>query len=165
MSEIYRVNTGVEPSTAAMVVMPSLAAIHTVLQIATPATTKITILEWGISFEDFAALQPINVELIDNSVAATTGTSLTPTLWGNPDAVASLCVGGTGATMFSDGTVTEGTPANVRTLDNVLLPNTQPFRWQWPLGREPVVAESRFLRLRLTANAGVNVHGYIIFQE
>ena len=105
------------------------------------------------------------MELIDTSVAATTGTSLTPTIWGNPNAPASLCVGGTGATMFSDGTVTEGTIANARTFDNVILPNTQPFRWQYPLGREPEVAVSRFLRLRITANAAVNVYGYIIWEE
>jgi len=162
---LYRVNAGVEPTTAAMVVLASGTAAHTIIQVATPSTTRINVIEWGISFEDFAALQPILVELIDNSVAASTATSLTPTLWGNPSAPASRCIGGAALTMFSDGSVTENTPANVRTLDNVILPNTQPFRWQFPLGREPEIAVSRFLRLRITANAAVNVYAYIIWEE
>lgn len=165
MSRLYRVNIGTEPTTAMMPAVSSLAAIHTMLQIGVPAGINIKIKEWGVSMEDFAALKPINVELIDSSAAASTGTSLTPTIWGDPNAPASKCIGGAGLTMFTDGTVTEGTPAGVRTLDAVLLPNTQPFRWQFPLGVEPIVDASRFVRLRVLANAAVLMRGYIIWEE
>ena len=60
---------------------------------------------------------------------------------------------------------TEGTVANARMLDHVLLPNTQPYRWQYPLGREPGVGVSKFVRLRVKANATLNVSGYIIWEE
>ena len=110
-------------------------------------------------------MKPMNVELIETTVAAADATSLTPTKWGDPNAPASKCIGGAALTMFSDGSVTENTVANARMFDHILLPNTQPYRWQYPLGREPGVGVSKFVRLRVKANATLNVSGYIIWEE
>ena len=165
MPRQYRVNIGVEPGVNLMPAVASLAIVHTMIQIGVPAGISIVIKEWGFSFEDFAALKPINVELIDTAVAATGGTSLTPTKWNDPNAEASKCIGGAALTMFTDGAVVDGTPTGVRTLDAVLNPNTQPFRWQFPLGVEPMVAASRFVRFRVKADASVFMRGYIIWEE
>jgi hypothetical protein len=161
----YIAFNGASPTTAAQVVMATGTSIATLLQVATPSTRGITVIEWGISFDGTAANTPIKCELLQTDVAATAGTSLTPTLYGDPNAPASLCVGGTGSTMFNDGAITEGTITAVRMFDAVLLPPTQPYFKQFPLGREPEVLLSKFLRVRVTAGTTVNAYCYIIWEE
>jgi hypothetical protein len=163
--KLYFAANGASPTTAAQVIMATTAAINTLLQIATPTTTPITILEWGISLDTPASASIVKAELLQTDVAATAGTSLTPTVWGDPNAPASLCVGGTGATMFNDGAITEGTITAARMFDvQVLVP---PFVYvkQYPLGREPEVPVSKFLRIRVTASVTVNAYCYIIWEE
>ncbi len=163
--KLYFAANGASPTTAAQVVMATTNAINTLLQVATPSTASIIILEWGISFDGSAAATPIKCELLQTDVAATAGTSLTPTLWGDPNAPASLCVGGTGATMFNDGAITEGSITAVRMFDVQLVAPTNQYVKQFPLGREPEVAVSKFLRVRVTAAATVNAYCYIIWEE
>jgi hypothetical protein len=163
--KIYIAFNGASPTTAGQVKMACTAAINTLLQIATPATTNLTILEWGISFDASAAAVPVLVELLQTDVAATAGTSLTPTIWGDPNVPASLCVGGTGATMFNDGAITEGTITAVRMFDCQLVAPTNQYVKQFPLGREPEVPVSKFLRVRTTAPAAVNAICYVIWEE
>jgi len=163
--KIYFAANGASPTTAAQVIMATTNAINTLLQIATPSTTGISILEWGFSCDTPASAGTIKLELLQTDVAATGGTSLTPTVWGDPNAPASLCVGGTGATMFNDGAITEGTITAVRMFDVQVL--TPPFVYvkQYPLGREPEVPLSKFLRVRVTASVTCNAYCYIIFEE
>lgn len=160
---LYIAFNGASPTTAAQVVVATGTAIKTLLQIATPSTTDIIVLEWGISFDGSAAATPIKVELLQTDVAATSGTSLTPTLYGNPNAPASLCVGGTGATNFSP--TVEGTITATRVFDAQLIAPTNQYVKQFPLGREPWVPVSKFLRVRVTAGASVNAYTYIVWQE
>jgi hypothetical protein len=166
MANTYAIWNGAIPTTASQAVMSSLTGVHTIMQVATPATAQLKVIEFGISFEGEAAAQPAIIELFGTTVAATAGTAVTPTLWGNPDAVPSLCVGGTGATMFSDGTVTEGTPANVRMFYAGLMPVTNLLIHQFPLGREPMINESQFLRMRINVTGTAeNCIAYIIWEE
>lgn len=160
----YIAFNGASPTTAAQVKMATTNAINTLLQIATPATTGIIILEWGISFDGSAAATPGIVELLQTDVAATAGTSLTPTPYGC-DQTASLCVGGTGATMFNDGAITEGTTTASRMFDAQLIAPTNQYVKQFPLGREPIVALSKFLRVRTTFGTTVNAICYVIWEE
>ncbi len=161
--KIYFAANGASPTTAAQVAVATGAAIKTLLQIGTPATTGLVILEWGISFDASAAATPGKVELLQTDVAATSGTSLTPTLWGDPNAPASLCVGGTGATCFSPSA--EGTITAVRMFDVQFIAPTNQYVKQFPLGREPEVPISKFLRVRVTFAATVNAYCYIIWEE
>lgn len=165
MRKIYFAANGASPTTAAQVVMATTTSINTLQQVATPATTGIIILEWGCSFDNTTANTPGKVELLQTDVAATAGTSLTPTIWGDPNAPASLCVGGTGSTMFNDGAITEGTITATRMFDVILAPPTQPYFKQYPLGREPEVPISKFLRVRVTFGTAVNAYSYIIWEE
>ena len=162
MSQYIAFN-GASPTTAAQVVVATGTAIKTLLQVATPATVDIHVIEWGISFDGSAAATPIKVELLQTDVAATSGTSLTPTLYGNPNAPASLCVGGTGATNFSP--TVEGTITATRVFDAQLIAPTNQYVKQFPLGREPWIPVSKFLRVRVTAGATVNCYTYIIWEE
>ena len=160
---LYIAFNGASPTTAAQVVVATGTAIKTLLQVATPATVDIHVIEWGISFDGSAAATPIKVELLQTDVAATSGTSLTPTLYGNPNAPASLCVGGTGATNFSP--TVEGTITATRVFDAQLIAPTNQYVKQFPLGREPWIPVSKFLRVRVTAGATVNCYTYIIWEE
>lgn len=165
MEKLYIAFNGASPTTAAQVPIATGAVIHTLLQIATPATRDITIVEWGFSADGSAAATPGKVELIQTDVAASGMTSLTPTLWGNPNTPASLCVGGTALTAFSDGTVTEGTTTASRVFDAQLIAPTNQYVKQFPLGREPVVPISKFLRVRVTFGTTVNAYCYVIWSE
>lgn len=163
---LYFAANGASPTTAAQVVMATTTSINTLLQVATPSTTGILIVEWGISFDGVTASNaPVKCELLQTDVAATAGTSLTPTIWGDPNAPASLCVGGTGATMFNDGAITEGTITATRMFDVQLVPPTTGYWKQYPLGREPEVPVSKFLRIRVTAANAVNAYCYVIWEE
>jgi hypothetical protein len=160
---VYFAANGASPTTAAQVAVATGAAIKTLLQIATPSTDDILVIEWGISFNGSAAATPIVCELLQTDVAATGGSSLTPTLWGDANHPASACVGGTGATCYSPGT--EGTITATRMLDVQFVAPTNQYWKQFPLGREPHVPVSKFLRVRVTAPATVNAYTYIIWQE
>lgn len=161
--KLYFAANGASPTTAAQVVVATGTAIKSLLQVATPSTTDIVVVEWGISFDGSSATTPIKVELLQTDVAATSGTSLTPTIWGDPNAPASLCVGGTGSTCFSPSA--EGSITAVRMFDVQLIAPTNQYVKQFPLGREPQMPISKFLRVRVTAGTTVNAYCYIIWEE
>lgn len=162
MKNQYFAANGASPTTAAQVKVTTGAAIKTLLQVATPSTTDIKVIEWGISFDGSAAATPIAVELLQTDVAATV-TSLTPTLWGNPNSPASLCVGGTSATGYT--ATVEGTITATRMFDVQLIAPTNQYVKQFPLGREPWIPVSKWLRVRVTAGAAVNAYCYVIWEE
>jgi hypothetical protein len=160
----YIVFNGAVPTTAAQVKMAVTTSINTLQQVLSVTGTPITILEWGISFDNSAAGVPINTEFFSNDVAITGATAVTPTPFG-VDTTASACVGGTAATCFNDGAVTEGTVANARMYDCQLIPPTGSYFKQWPLGREPCMAAAKALRVRTTAPAAANAISYIVWAE
>jgi hypothetical protein len=156
---------GVPPTTAAMSAVTTGTAIKTLLQIATPATSELRISEWGISFDGTAAATPIKVELIDTNVAATVtahSTSTVSPLNDTGTVVSRMTMGtsGTGYTATVEGTITA-----TRLLDYQQVAPTGLFVKQWPLGLEPEVAVSRFLRVRVTAAAAVNAVCYVVWTE
>ncbi|MGE0025705.1 MAG: hypothetical protein AB7U07_01190 [Thermoleophilia bacterium] len=138
----------------------------TMLQVATPSTTQILILGWGVSFKGVAAADPPGmVYLLDCDVGMTGATSLTPDAFGNPNAPASLCVGGTGATAVHDGTVTEGTITASRLLDSQEVhPQTGYGVW-FPPDARPRVAVSRFLRVRVSFSVSVSCLPWVVWTE
>lgn len=160
--KLYFAANGVSPTTAAQVAVTTGTSIKSLLQVATPSTCPITVFEWGISFDGSAAATPIKVELLQTDVAATV-TSVTPTLWGDPNAPASLCVGGASATGHT--ATAEGTITATRVFDVQFIAPTNQYVKQFPLGREPIVALSKFLRVRVTAGAAVNAYCYLIWEE
>lgn len=138
-------------------------SLKTVLQVATPSTTRISVRGWGISFEGTSSTStPIQVSLADVDVAATV-TSLTPDKWESGDLQASLCVGGTSAT-GSNGTA-EGTITNSRLLDAQLIHPQSGYSVWFPESARPMVAVSRFLRIRVTAGTAVDCIPWIVWGE
>ena len=163
MSQTYITFNGVEPTTVSRVAVATGTAIKTLQQVATPSTAEIWPFEWGISFDGSAAATPGIIELIETDVAATSGTSVTPTKYGNPQGPLSLCVGGTGSTNHSPSA--EGTITLVRTGSAWHIAPTNAQVLQLPLAREFRVAISKFLRIRVKFAASINAISYIIWEE
>lgn len=163
MSDLYIAYNGVSSAlTAAMAPVTTGTALKTLLQVATPSTRTIRVIEWGISFDGSSAATPGKVELIETDVAATV-TSVTPTKFNDPNAPASLCVGGASATGHT--ATAEGTITATRLLDYQLIAPTSQYIKQFPLGRECEVAVSKFLRIRVTFGTAVNAVCYCVWEE
>ena len=152
--------TPFEPVVIAMVA----ATTKTVLQVATPSTTDIIVLGWGLSMDGASGTAvPVIAHLIDGDVAASTGTSLTPETWGNADQQASLCIGGAALTGYNFGT--EGTMTAVRMFDAEHTHPQAGYSVWFPEAVRPRVKPSRFLRIRVKAPAIVNVIPWIVWAE
>ena len=166
---IYQMWNAAEPTT---VVLPELAvttSLKTLLQVKLGRAGVFgKIVEWGISFSGSAAAEPINCELL------TTGTvEATVTAYGTLDIVP-LNPGttvptdldpfdwGTAASGF-DGSA-EGTITATRLFDAQLVAPTNQYIKQWPLGREPQIDHTDFLRVRVHAPAAVNAICYVAIE-
>ena len=148
--------------------MPTVVALvaataKTVIQVATPSTTDIIVLGWGVSFDGASGTAvPVICQLVDTDVTATV-TSLTPETWGNAQQQASLCVGGTAATGYNASV--EGTITTVRQFDAQHVHPQAGYGVWFGEGVRPRVGVSRFLRIRCQAPAGVNVIPWVVWAE
>lgn len=164
--QLFQLYAGAPPTTAARAPIATGAVVKTLLQLATPATTNLYIVEWGISFDGFSAALPVRVELMSCTGAATVtaNASTDPVKLTDPSATPnSLLTYGTSATGYNASA--EGTPAAVDQYDVQFIAPTGQYVKQWPLGREPQCAVSRFVRIRVTAAATVNAYCYITWGE
>lgn len=150
-------------TTASRATISTGTAIKTLLQINPLVPGKI--IEWGLSFDGFAAALPGKCELIETDVAATV------TAYAAADISKGDLVGDavTPSTYFTLGTSAsgfnasaEGTITAVRDLDPaILLPPTAPFVKQFPLGEEPLMISGKFYRIRVLFGTSVNVYPYV----
>ena len=154
-------------TTVIQAAQPTGAATRTMLQVATPTTEGLYIVEWGISFDGSVAAAPIKVELFNCTGAATMSTTLAATdisRLSEPLGTETIPLQySTALTAFATGAVTEGTVANAYMHDLQYIAPTSQYVKQWPLGREPSIALSTFERIRVTAAATVNCFCYIVF--
>jgi hypothetical protein len=165
LPDLYWAANGPMATTAALTPVTTGTAIKTLLQIATPASRTIRVVEWGISFDGSAAATPIRCELIQTDVAATVTAHVAAGVqpFNNASAPASLVTLGTTATGYT--ATAEGAITTTRTLDAQLVAPTGQFCKLWPLGNEPQVATSKFLRVRVTAAAAVLAYTYVVWVE
>lgn len=168
---LFLIANGPMPTTAAQVKRATGTAIRTMLQVSLGAHAPARLVEWGCSFDGFAAALPGQVELFETSVAATGLTALATAdivrldgaAVSGGDPVTNLILVGTNATGFTaDTTCTEGTVANARMFDMQLVAPTSQYVKQYPLGREPVIQISKFVRIRMTFGTTVNAYCYMI---
>jgi len=165
---LYLIGNGPMQTTAAFAAVTTGTAIKTMLQVKPSATIIAKIVEWGISFDGFAAALPGKVELIETDVAATVTAHATADITkldGNAlsggDPVTNLIQVGTSSTGYTASA--EGSITAVRNLDapQFIAPTSQ-FIKQFPLGREPVIQISKFARIRVTFGTAVNCYCYMI---
>jgi hypothetical protein len=165
---LYLIGNGPAQTTAAFVPVTTGTTIKTMLQVKPSATVIAKIVEWGISFDGFAAALPIRVELIETDVAATVTahvaagiTKFDSDALRGGDPTTNLIQVGTTSTGYTSSA--EGTTTVSRNLDGpqFVSPCNQYIK-QYPLGLEPEIAINQFARIRVTAGTAVNAYCYMI---
>jgi hypothetical protein len=76
---------------------------------------------------------------------------------------ASLMTVGTSATGYTasaEGSITATRPLDVQKVDG-----SSGYSWEWSLGNYPIVAASRFLRVRVTTGTAVNATCWVHWAE
>lgn len=169
MARTYTVLNGAVPGAAAAVPITTGTAIKTMLQLATSASSPLTVIEWWTEFDGSAAATPIKVELVRHTTApATTLTTYAAAdiaKANDPNAVASLVTLGSNSSGFGTGAAEVTPTGTVANLATHFVPPTSGIYIQYPLGREPAVAISQFLRHRTTAGAAVNCYAGVSWEE
>lgn len=143
-------------TTAAVTPVALANGVKTVLQIATPSTRQCQIIAWGYSL---SVTPPgiTTIELLQTDVAATVTAHVAAGLQPlDPNAPASLMTLGTSATGYN--ATVEGTPTATRTFDQMQLGiaagnNSLEFSYQFMPDERPIVAVSKFLRIRTTSTS------------
>lgn len=168
--KIYKAYNGPGPTSAQQLAVTSGTSIKTMLQLATPSTAGLWIVAWGIIHDGHASCTSASAELISNATGGATVTALAAadiTNLNRPSDETSLSV--ISSTTNGGFTSTnEQTLTAVDVLDSCYLVPTQADRYvmQWPLGREPHVAISRWVRIRVTmAGNATNVRCWIEWGE
>jgi|SRR5665647_3639872 len=166
MANSFGAYNGPMPTTAGQAAVTTGTAIKTLLQIATPSTKGLQVIEWGISFDGSAAGAGIKCELLETGAVAATVTAhvaagVQP--YNDANAPASLMTLGTGATGYTS--TAEGTITATRVFDSQFIQPTNQYVKQYPLDEGPDIAVSRFLRVRVTAAAAVNAICWIVWKE
>jgi hypothetical protein len=173
MGNTYIVWNGAMPTTAAVPPVTTGTVIKTLLQIKPATNSPLLVVEWGISFDGFAAAAPGDVELVETGTVFATVTAFAAAdvmPHNDPNAPANTA-GGTGiplnlGTAASGYTASaEGTVTATRLLDGGQMPPTAHYVKQFPLGREPKILPGRALRVRVTFAAAVNALTYVVFED
>lgn len=165
----FLIANGPMPTTAALVPVATGTSLKSLLQVKPSATKPLKIIEWGISFDGSAAATPGKVELLEVDVAATV-TAFVANDIHKLDGEALAC-GDPTTNLIQVGTTSsgytasaEGTITAVRLFDVQQIPPTGQYVKQFPLGREPVVQISKFLRIRVHFGATVNAVCYVVVE-
>lgn len=164
---LYFIPNGPSPTTAAQVVVTTGTVIKTLLQVEPSATKPLQVVEWGISFDGAAAAAGIKCELLETDVAATVTAHVTAGIvkfgaeaLSGGDPTTNLIQVGTANTGYTS--TAEGSITTSRMFDVQLIQPTNQYVKQFPLGLEPVIQVSKFLRVRVTAAVAVNAYCYVI---
>lgn len=139
------------------------------LQLATPATRMIQILEWGFSLDDPPGADGV-IELLQTDVAATVTAHVASGVFPlDPNGTASLLTLGTTATGYTasgEGTVTATRPFDVASLSSVSGESGLSYVRTFMPDDRPIVAVSKFLRVRATTpTTGSDMRCFVTFQE
>jgi hypothetical protein len=161
---------GPMPTTSGFAKVATGTSAKTMLQVKPSATLIAKIVEWGCSFDGFAAALPGIVELIETDVAATVTACVAADITkvdGDAlmcgDVTTNLVQVGTTSTGYTSSN--EGSIAAVRNLDGpqLIAPTNQFFK-QFPLGNEPVIQVGKFARIRMTFGTSVNAFCYMLLK-
>jgi hypothetical protein len=165
---LYKAWNGPMPTTASQATVATGTAIKTMLQIATPSTRQLKILAWGYTVNTNSAGGGI-IELLETDVAATVtahvAAGVQPQIPGTPASLMALGTSATGYTATVEGAITA-----TRVFDTVDLvaDNAAPslkHTYEFVPGREPIVAVSKFLRVRSNTANTVNMHCWVLWDE
>lgn len=158
------------PTTAAQALVVTNTAIETLLQVATPATRQLQVIAWGFTIDDTSGADGV-VELLDTDVAATVtahgASGVQPLVPGMPASLVTLGTAATGFTATAEGSITASRVHDVVALD-VTAGASSPmtYTYQFMPDERPIIAVSRFLRVRITTpTTGVGARCWITWDE
>lgn len=158
---------------ASMVPVTTGTSIKTMLQLATPSTRQITIISWGWAIDALPTTTLTGkIDLVESDTGATitqhVAAGLQPLLPGVP--ASQLLVATTGQTGFTSNSETAPTVTRTFDQDEVngatylgMTPATDEY--QFMQDERPVVAVSKFLRIRATFGSAVNMLCWIVWEE
>jgi hypothetical protein len=167
----YKTWNSAMPTTAAQAAVTTGTAIKTMLQVATPSTRQCQLIAWGFSVDDPPGADAV-VELLQTDVAATVTAHVAAGIQPlDPNAPPSLLVGGTaltGYTATAEGSITATRVFDVVSLSSVsaeAAPAMQ-YAYQWMPDERPIIAVSRFLRVRATTpTTAVDLRCWVVWDE
>lgn len=167
----FKTWNGPTPTTAAQAAVTTGTAIKTMLQVSTPASRTISVIAWGFTVDAAPAATGVGVvELLQTDVAATVTAHVAAGVQPiDPNGAASLMtlgVANTGYTGSAEGTTTAARVfdvVNVAGVSNGGTPTT--YAYQFLPDERPQVAISKFLRVRVTFSAAVNMRTWILWDE
>lgn len=165
----YKTWNGPMPTTAAQASVTTGTAIKTMLQLATPSTRQIQLISWGFSVDDPPGADAV-IELLQTDVAATVTAHVAAGVQPlDPNAPASLLTLGTSATGYTGSA--EGSTTAARVFDAVSLSSATgesplTYVYQWMPDERPIIAVSKFLRVRATTpTTAVDMRTWIVWDE
>lgn len=157
------------PTTAAQASVTTGTAIKTMLQIATPSTRQIQLIAWGFSIDDTAGADGV-VELMQSDVAATVtahvASGVQPLDPNSPASLMTLSTTATGYTATAEGSTTASRVFDAVSLSSTTSESPYTYAYQWMPDERPIIAVSRFLRVRATtATSAVDMRCWICWDE
>lgn len=168
----YTTWNGAMPTTAALATVTTGTAIKTMLQLATPSTRQITVISWGFSIDDPPGADSV-FELLETDVGATitqhVAAGIQPMLPGVP--ASQLLIATTGQTGYT--ATVEGSTTTSRLFDCVSMSAVSAeaapvmeYAYQFLPDERPVIAVSKFLRVRVTTpTTAVDMRCWIKHEE
>ena len=165
----YKIFNAPMQTTAAIAKVATGTVIKTMLQLATPSTRQCQLISWGYSCDDLPGADS-TIELIQTDIAATVTAHVASGVQPlDPNAPPSLLTLGTGATGYTASV--EGAAAAVRTFDAHTLgigagETDLKYVYQWMPDERPIIAVSRFLRVRVTTpTTGTDMLCWVVIDE
>jgi hypothetical protein len=167
----FKTFNGPMPTTAAQVKATTGTAIKTMLQVSTPATRQLQLISWGFSLDAAPATTGVGVvELLQTDVAATVtahvAAGVQPLDPNAPASLMTLGVSNTGYTASAEGSTTAARmfdAVEVAGVSNGAGPTV--YGYQFMPDERPIVAISKFLRVRVTFSAAVNMLAWLVWDE
>lgn len=167
----FTVWNGPMPTTAAQAAVTTGTAIKTMLQLGTPSTRQIQLISWGFTLDAAPATTGVGVvELLQTDVAATVtahvAAGVQPLDPNAPASLLTLSTSATGYTGTAEGSITATRVFDVVNVAGVSNGGTPTeYTYQFMPDERPIVAISKFLRVRATFSAAVNMRTWIRFDE
>lgn len=156
-------------TTAAQASVTTGTAIKTMLQIATPSTRQIQLISWGFTIDDTSGADGV-VELLQSDVAATvtahSASGVQPLDPNAPASLMTLSTTGTGFTATAEGTTTASRMFDAVSLSATTSESPYTYVYQWMPDERPIVAVSKFLRVRVTTpTTAVDMRTWCVWDE
>ena len=165
----YKTWNGPMPTTAAQASVTTGTAIKTMLQLATPATRQIQLIAWGFSSDDPPGADGV-IELLQTDVAATvtahSASGVQPLDAGLPASLLTLGASATGFTATAEGSTTATRVFDVVSLSSATGESPLTYAYQWMPDERPIIAVSKFLRVRATTpTTALDLRCWIVWDE